>query len=175
LLLFFTKAFDNESSSSSSSSNATLSSVTQCVPINVVTGIIRDATGMVFRVVLPLILQVVTNVMLVLKLKRVSRMVNKAELLKREKRFAFTITVLNTIYAFANLLLLASTVLINVYGYSQIFTTVANTYESSLASFIFVGVGLFASFVNCDLIFFINIVSNKTYRQEAKKIFWSDK
>jgi hypothetical protein len=148
--------------------------MSECVPINDITGIIRDTTNTVFRVVLPLLFQVATNVALVLKLKRVSQMVNKAELLKREKRFAITITILNTIYACSNLLSLVSTVLINVYGHNQNYTS-TSTYESSLSSFIFVCFGLLNSFVNCDLVFFVNLVSNKTYRQEAKKIFLSNK
>ena len=141
------------------------------MPLNPLVGIIRDTTTAVSRIILPLILLIGTNVALILKLKRVSQNVTNASVsLKRERRFAFTITILNVAYAVANLFSLAATILINVYGYDQSFVT-TNTYESALAGFIFVCVQMFATFVNCDLAFIVNLMSHKTFRKEAGKIF----
>jgi hypothetical protein len=149
-------------------SNVTIA-MSQCVPINSLVGIIRDTTNTMSRAALPLLLQAVTNVMLIIKLKSVSQMVTKSVLLKREKRFAFTITILNTLYICVNLITLTSTIFINIYGYNQTYVS-TSSYESALASLIYVFVNLFGLFFNCDLVFFINLLSNKTYRQEAKKI-----
>ena len=141
------------------------------MPINPLVGIIRDTINSVSRVILPLILQVGTNVALILKLKRVGRLItNRSVSLKRERRFAITITILNTIYAIANVISMVSTLLINLYGYNESYVSI-NSYESTLAGFIYVCTQMIVMFVNCDLAFIVNIMSNKTFRREAKNVF----
>ena len=107
---------------------------------------------------------------LIVKLKRVSQNVTNASMtLKRERRFALTIILLNTIYATSYLLALTSTILINIYGYNQTYVS-SGSYESSFASFVYVCVQLLTTFINCELAFIVNLLSHKTFRKEAKKI-----
>jgi hypothetical protein len=141
-----------------------------CVPLNSLVGIIRDITNGVSRVILPLILLIGTNVALILKLKRVGLIItNRSVYLKRERRFAVTITIMNIIYVIANFLTLITTLFINLYGYDQTYVS-TSSYESSLASFVNIFVQLAVLFINCDLAFIVNLLSNKTFRKEARKL-----
>ena len=151
--------------------NNTIIVSSTCSPWTPLIGIIRDSVVAVSRVILPLILLVITNILLVRKLLKVKNVLTTSISLRREYKFALTITILNFIYAFSNLVSLVSLVLINVYGYNQTYVSTTSD-ESAIASFVYICANLFATFTNCDLLFFVNLLSNKKFRKEAQKIFF---
>jgi hypothetical protein len=42
--------------------------------------------------------------------------------------------------------------------------------ESAIASFAYVCANIFAIFINFDLIFLVNVITNKKFREEADKL-----
>lgn len=130
--------------------------------------LIRDILSSVSRVFLPLIIGTIINGILISKLLRYKPTTGIVSQ-DRELKFARTIIILNVIYGVSNLISVVTLILINVYGYNQtLISTTSN--ESAIASFAYVCANIFGAFVNCDLIFFINILSNKRFREEADQL-----
>jgi hypothetical protein len=141
---------------------------TVCTAPNIV-GALRDLVGSLTRVAIPFVLQVVINAYLIKKLLNVKHIVQHVSL-KREYRYAITIAILNAVYIIADVILLISLVFIFKYGYSQIYLP-ASSNASALASLGYDFATVVCVFIICDCLFFINLISNKKFRKEAKKIF----
>ncbi len=140
--------------------------------------LLRDTIASVTRVILPLILEVIINTILISKLLKFTDYKNNASLEttslsmvshEREYRFAQTIIILNVIYGVSNLISVTTIILINVYGYNQTYISTTSD-ESAIASFAYVCANIFAVFINFDLIFLVNVITNKKFREEADKL-----
>jgi hypothetical protein len=140
--------------------------------------LLRDIIASVTRVILPLVLEVIINTILISKLLKFTDYKNNANLEttslsmmshEREYRFAQTIIILNVIYGVSNLISVITIVLINVYGYNQTYISTMSD-ESAIASFAYVCANIFAIFINFDLIFLVNVITNKKFREEADKL-----
>ena len=131
--------------------------------------VIRDSLSVIFRILLPLVIQVIISYILVYKLLRLEINVNSLSL-KREYKFTFTIVILNVLFIFTDLLILIGLILINVYGYNQTYISTSSN-QSAIASFFYLCSVVFALFNICDCLFFVNLVTNMKFRKEFKKIF----
>ena len=130
--------------------------------------LIRDILAAVSRVVLPLVLEVIINTTLILKLIKFKNLTTTISHYK-EFRFAQTIIILNVFYGVSNLISVITIVFINIYGYNQTYIS-TTTDQSAIASFAYVCASIFGAFINCDLIFFVNMVTNKRFREEASQV-----
>ena len=138
-------------------------------------GLERDLIHIIARAVVPLILQTCTNIILVYRFYRIKNMVTSAFSisLKREFRFAKTIIILNGIFIISDMLALGIHLAINVYGYNQTYiSTMSN--QSAIASFVFVCAFQFVIFMVCDVLFIVNLLSNKKFRMEANKLYMKE-
>jgi hypothetical protein len=133
--------------------------------------LIRDTASIFSRVVLPLVSEVVINTILIRNLFKLNKITTTVSH-NREYRFAKTIIILNVIYGFSNCILATTIIFINIYGYNQQYISTTSD-ESAIASLAYVCANMLVIFINCDLVFFVNIVTNKKYREEASS--WLNK
>ena len=89
--------------------------------------------------------------------------------LRKEYKFAFTVIILNIVDFVTDMPFLISTIFINIYGYSQSYVTTTSN-EAAIASFAYVAAGVLSLFMYV-LLFFVNLISNKLFRNEVRKIF----
>jgi hypothetical protein len=150
--------------------NVTNVTVFMCAPPSVNIGLLRDFIPLFVRIVIPSVLQIVMSVILVNKLLKLKINVNTLSL-KREYKYTFTIIVLNIVYIFTDLMAIASLISINVYGYNQTYISKTSN-ESAIASFIYIFVIIFVIFIICDLLFFVNLFTNKKFQREAKRLLF---
>jgi hypothetical protein len=140
--------------------------VTICSSSNTIM-MIRDYMGLLIRIVLPLVLQTVFNVMLIKKLFKFRTHLHSS--LKQEKRFAFTVVISNVVFFIGEIPFLVTTVLINMYGYNQTYISTSSR-ESAISSFAYLCSNAFALFTSYSLLFFVNFLTNKKYKQEVRKL-----
>jgi len=131
--------------------------------------LIRDFITSLFRVILPMIIQTVISCILIYKLSVLKINVTTLSL-KKEYRFTFTIVIINLLFIFSQLLLLIGLIITNIYGYNQTYISTTSN-ESAVASFFHSCAILCSLFINTNLLFFINLITNFKFREEAKKIF----
>ena len=131
--------------------------------------LIRDLIPMLFRVIIPLIIQIVISIILVIKLSKLKINVRTLSL-KREYRFTFTIIFVNFIFIIADLFLLISTILINIYGYNQTYVSTTSN-SSAVVSFVYICSVFGEILMRYDFLFFINLFTNSKFRKESKKIY----
>jgi hypothetical protein len=132
--------------------------------------VLRDLIAAIFRVLIPLVLKLVLDGMLIYKMFKVRRQILNHTIdrsLRKEYKFAFTTIILNMVFIFTDVSQLVSLVVMNIYGYNQ--TLVSTTSNASaIASFVFVCTTLLALAMNCDLLFFINLITNNVFRKEMR-------
>ena len=129
---------------------------------------LRDASAALIRIIIPNILQIVLNVILIMRLFQFRR--NHDPTLKKEKRFAFTIVILNTIYLLGEIPYLICLALINIYGYNPSTYISTSSNESAISSFAFICCWALLLAVSFSLLPFVNYFTNKKYRKEVKKM-----
>ena len=132
--------------------------------------LLRDLIAALFRVIIPLIFRLILDTFLIYRLFKVRRQILNHTIdrsLRREYKFAFTTIVLNVVFIFTDVSQLISLLFINIYGYNQTYISTTSN-ASAIASFVFVCITLLALFMNCGLIFFINIITNNVYRKEVR-------
>jgi hypothetical protein len=133
--------------------------------------LIRDTMTIISRVALPLVSEVVINTILIRNLFKLNKITTTVSH-NREYRFAKTIIILNVIYGFSNCILATTIIFINIYGYNQTYISTTSD-ESAIASLAYVCANMLVIFINCDLVFFVNMMTNKKYREEASS--WLNK
>jgi len=107
----------------------------QCTATNLIV-IFRDSVVMASRMVLPLIIQLALSAYLIYKLLKLE--INATTLsLKKEYTFTLTVVIFNMIFILSDGITLTTTVLINVYGYTQTYVSSVSN-ESAIASFAYV-------------------------------------
>ena len=143
-----------------------------CVASNLVT-LIRDVIPILTRIVLPLLTQTVLNIILIKKMINYRKNVNLGlddSRLRKERRFTFTVVVMNVVFVIGEIPFILGIILINIYGYNPTTFISTTSSQSAIASFAYnVGV-LSMMFVSYSLTFFVNFFTNKKYRLEVKKL-----
>jgi hypothetical protein len=152
------------------SNNATNVTVLMCAPPSTNIGLLRDLIPLFVRIVIPSVIQIIMSVILVNKLLKLKINVNTLSL-KREYKYTITIIVLNIVFIFTDLMVIASLISINVYGYNQTYISKTSN-ESAIASFIYVFVIMLVFFIIGDLLFFVNLFTNKKFKREAKRLYF---
>jgi len=140
--------------------------VTICSSSNTIM-MIRDYVGLLIRIVLPLVLQTVFNVILIKRLFKFRTHLHSS--LQHEKRFAFTVMISNVVFFIGEIPFLVTTVLISVYGFNQAYISTSSR-ESAISSFAYLSSIAFAIVSSYSLLFFINFLTNKKYIQEVKQL-----
>jgi hypothetical protein len=131
--------------------------------------LIRDSISSLFRIVLPIVIQTVISCILIYKLSVLEINVTTLSL-KKEYRFTFTMVIINLLFIFSQLLLLMGLIFTNIYGYNQTYISTTSN-ESAVSSFFYTCAILCSTFINTNLLFFVNLITNFKFREEAKKIF----
>jgi hypothetical protein len=151
------------------SSNSTLTML-ECTSSRHIV-LLRDFVTIIMRIVLPLLLQLFMNSLLVHKLFKSKKDSNVTRSLKRENKFAFTIIVLNSLYILIELPLLGTIIVSDLFGYAYHWSFISTfSNESSFMSFVYVCSIVISHFVQVSL-FFVNLITNKVFRDEVKSIF----
>ena len=130
---------------------------------------IRDGLAVSMRIIIPLILQAVMNSILIYKLFKTRHNINMPRSLRKEYKFAFTVIILNIVDFVSDMPFLISTIFINIYGYSQSYVTTTSN-EAAIASLAYISSGVLSMFMYV-LLFFVNLIFNKVFRKEVRKIF----
>jgi hypothetical protein len=117
---------------------------------------IQDSIFSLISIIAPLIIQIVMSCMIIYKLYKMTNQPNVHTLdQKKEKRFAFTVVVLNILSIIGHIPLPISVVIASIYGYdSSLISTTSN--ESAIASFAFICSIAFGIFFKFTLLFFVN-------------------
>ena len=133
--------------------------------------ILRDMIHLTFRAVIPAAVQTVANILLLRKFLKAKRLITATTIsMKREKRFGFTVLILNTIFIITDVVAVSSVIFLEIYGYNQTYISTTSN-ESAIASLSYVCTYMFVWLIMCDMLFFINLLTNKTFRKETKKTF----
>jgi hypothetical protein len=135
-----------------------------------IVSLLRDLVSILSRLVLQLIFKSILTFILVYKLLKLKINVTTLSL-KREYVFTFTISILNIISILSELFVLVAYLFINIYGYNQTYISTTSN-ESAIASFVYVCSVVISLFLLVDLLFIINLITNKEFRKEAKKLFF---
>jgi hypothetical protein len=151
------------------SSNSTLTML-ECTSSRQVV-LLRDFVTIIMRIFLPLLLQIFMNSLLIHKLFKSKKDSNVTLSLKRENKFAFTIIVINSLYIVIELPLLGTIIVSDLFGYAYDWSFISTfSNESSFLSFVYVCSIVISHFVQVSL-FFVNLITNKVFRDEVKSIF----
>ena len=129
--------------------------------------VLRDSVSMLNRIIVPQTLQTVFNVILIVRLFKKREEIDRP--LEKERRFAFTVVISNIVFIVGEMPFLIATVFINMYGYNTTYITTTSI-QAAVASFAFLCATAFLALVGYSSSLFVNIFTNKTYRNEVKKI-----
>jgi hypothetical protein len=133
-----------------------------------IVSLLRDIVAILSRFLLQLIFKSILTFILVYKLFKLKINVTTLSL-KREYVFTFTISILNIISILSDLFVLVSYLFIYIYGYNQTYISTTSN-ESAIASFVYVCAVVISIFLLCDLLFIVNLITNKEFRKEAKRL-----
>ena len=135
--------------------------------------LIRNMIVIAFRIVLPLILQMVFSVLLIYKLfkTRVSVAASIDRDMKKEYRFARIIIWLNICFIITQTPLMISTIYFSVLGIRTVYP-LSETASNSLAisSFVLFLTNILGGYLFGSL-FFINLLTNRIFKKELRLIF----
>lgn len=135
--------------------------------------LIRNMIVIAFRIVLPLILQMVFSVLLIYKLfkTRVSVAASIDRDMKKEYRFARLIIWLNICFIITQTPLMISTIYFSVLGIRTVYP-LSETASNSLAisSFVLFLTNILGGYLFGSL-FFINLSTNRIFKKEIRLIF----
>ena len=131
----------------------------------------RDIVHILSRSVLPVIFQTILNGKVIFKLiKMINEATNGMSMIK-EKRFAmlivfytFFIILTETIYA-------SCITFLNLYGDANDNYIQTTSNEAAIAALVSLCSNIFGVFIICDVNFFLNVFTNKKFRNETKKLF----
>ena len=132
--------------------------------------LIRDVIAKTSYGILPFILQIIISACLIYRLFKLDSVIHTVPI-NRERKYTFTIIVFNIIFILADVFSTICIVLINYYGYNETTYVSTNSKEAAISSYAYVCSIFLNLFCVCDLLFFINLITNKRFRKEAISIF----
>jgi hypothetical protein len=133
----------------------------------------RNMIVIVFRIVLPLILQIIFSVLLIYKLFKTRESVAAGidRNMKKEYRFARIIIWLNICFIITQTPFMIATIYFSVLGVRAVYP-ISETASNSLAisSLVFFMTNVFSSYMFGSL-FFVNLLTNRIFKNEVRLIF----
>ena len=160
--LFFRLSITNSSSTSSS--------YIQCDSTPLINQL-RNMVISVFRIVLPLVLQVIFSILLIYKFFKVRRSVITNQVMQKEYKFARIILWLNLMFIITETPYLLTTIYFALLKVIPSYPLDANTPYTiaimTLASYVSIVFSLYLF----GSIFFVNLFANKIFKREILKIF----
>ena len=134
--------------------------------------LVRDLLDELVRSVIPLIIQVSSSIIIIIKLVKSRQRLLRSDTSDRDRTFAVTIVLLNVFFFITQTPGLLATIYLFSTGASK--SSIITTRYQAIAYLIFLSTVAFAG-LNYILVFFINVASNRIYRNEfvaiLKKMF----
>ena len=125
---------------------------------------LRDLIGVSMRFAVPLVFEVLLNVVLIYKLTEQKHKLRiRSRDMTREYRFAFSILILNALYIVTETPNFVMTIYVSASGYNQ--ASEPTTRVQALASLIYYFTLVLILF-RCDCLFLVNLLVNKVFRRE---------
>ena len=125
---------------------------------------LRDLIGVSMRFAVPLVFEVLLNVVLIYKLAEQKHKLRiRSRDMTREYRFAFSILILNVLYIVTETPNFVMTIYVSASGYNQ--ASEPTTRVQALASLIYYFTLVLILF-RCDCLFLVNLLVNKVFRRE---------
>ena len=132
---------------------------------------IRNMIISLFRIILPIIFQIVFSVLLIYKLFKVRSNVNRNQSMEKEYKFARTILWLNLMFIITEIPFLFITLYFSLLGMIPKFPLDANASHSlAIATLVYYVATLFSLYL-FGSIFFVNLFTNTLFKREIKTIF----
>ena len=125
------------------------------------------------RVVLPIVLTVLSNVILIYKLFKSRKNLNITKSLNKDYQFAFTIIMLNFFFIITELPFVLGTMYMFVSNNEDLNYTISLIYFEQ-AKLVFISTFMFSTYM-LGSIFFVNLIFNKIIQKEIKHIFFRNK
>ena len=134
---------------------------TICSSTNIVV-FIRDTIIVNMRVVIPMILQFILSIILIVSILKLRKNANMTRSLRKDYQFAFTILMLNITFLITETPLMLS--IINFYLIDK-----NNATSMAMANLFYYCGQIFSTYM-LGSIFFVNILFNRIFKKELKKI-----
>ena len=129
---------------------------------------IRNLEITLFRIIIPIILQIIFSIILIYKLIKSARDVNRS--LKQEYRFAFIIVILNVLFIITEFPLMVTTLYLGVIGETPTYPMDTNISRNLAVVTLAFYITLTISTYMFLSLFFVNISFNKLYQKEIRNI-----
>ncbi len=132
---------------------------------------IRNMIISIFRIILPIIFQIVFSSLLIYKLFKVRRNVNRNQSMEKEYKFARIILWLNLMFLITETPYLLTTLYFGLLGIVPKYPLDENTsYSLAIATLVFYLTLCFSLYL-FGSIFFVNLLTNSLFKKEIKTIF----
>jgi hypothetical protein len=132
---------------------------------------IRNTIITIFRIILPLILQIVFSTLLIFNLFKVRRTVMMNQTMKKEYRFARVILWLNLMFFINETPIFLITLYLSITGEIPKYPLDDKTSDSEAIVSLIYYILYFFSLYLFGSIFFVNLFTNKIFKREILKIF----
>jgi hypothetical protein len=132
---------------------------------------IRNMIISIFRIVLPLVLQIIFSILLIYKFFKVRRSVVRNQVMQKEYRFARIILWLNLMFIITEVPYLLTTIYFTLLKVTPSYPLDANTSYTMAIMTLVHYVSLVFSLYLFGSIFFVNLFTNKIFKREILKIF----
>jgi hypothetical protein len=160
--IFFRLSFTNSSS--------TTEPKIQCGSTPLI-NLLRNMFISIFRILLPLVLQIVFSTLLIYKLFKVRRSVMANQSMDKEYRFARIILWLNLMFVITETPFLLTTFYFSLLGEIPVYPIDANASNAlALMTVVYYGSLVFSLYLFGSL-FFVNLFTNKIFQKEIKNMF----
>ncbi len=143
---------------------------TQIIPICTTSKelvLVRDLLDELTRSVIPLIIQVSSSIIIIYKLVKSRQRILRSDISDRDRNFAVTIVLLNVFFFITQTPGLVAAIYLFSTGATK--SSIITTRYQAIAYLIFLSTVAFAG-LNYILVFFINMASNRIYRNELLTI-----
>jgi hypothetical protein len=152
--------------------NMTTTSMTPECTANPIVDWIRDVVHVLSRSVLPMIFQIVLSAKLLKKLYKLSHTNTTTTIdTSREKRYSIVILLNMFILILSEVILISSTVINYLYNNNSDDYIQNSSNQAAISAFAFLCSSMVVWFLIFDLSFFLNVLTNKKFRDETKKLF----
>jgi hypothetical protein len=167
--LFYYLDYTKINENNMASNNATEFVKAECKS-NKIVDWIRDVVHILSRSVLPTIAQIIINGKIILKLIKMRNEMTNTQSMEREKKYAFVIVFYTLINILAEAIFAPSTIMLNIYSGSDNNFIQDSSEESAIWALAYFCSRLFGVFIICDISLFLNLSTNKKFRNETKKL-----
>jgi len=132
---------------------------------------IRDIVQFLSRSILPMIFQVIIAVKHLKKLYVLSNSMTTTIDTNREKRYSIVILLNIFVLILSEVISVSSIIIINIYSKTDDDYIQNSSTQAAISAFAYLCSNMVFWFLICDLGFFLNVLTNKKFRDETKKLF----